>query len=113
MIPLQPLEHIARLHVEPLQLDTPAALNGPGDDAPLSANPASRSLGFTTLLDSLNASGVALQKAEAAENAFVSGTGGLQEMVFERAKADSIVSVAAATSSRVAQSLNTIASMQL
>jgi flagellar hook-basal body complex protein FliE len=70
-------------------------------------------LDFGSLLDALKAGGAALDKAESAENAFAAGTGGLQEMVFERAKADSIVSIAAAVSSRVAQSLNTLVQMQL
>jgi hypothetical protein len=112
MIPnIAPLEHIAPLHVEPLHVDAGSAT---GDDRPLAAaTPDTQSLGFTTLLDSLGAGSAALGKAEAAENAFVAGTGGLQEMVFERAKADSIVSIAAAASSRVTQSLNTIAAMHL
>jgi flagellar hook-basal body complex protein FliE len=97
-----------------VQPDTAAARPDIGDERPrVSGIPGGEPLGFGTLLDSLNAGGAALAKAEAAENAFVAGTGGLQEMVFERAKADSIVSVAAAVSSRVAQSLNTFIQMQL
>ncbi len=86
------------------------------DDAPLpstgAAEPAAP-LGFGALLDALSAGGAQLERAEGAENAFISGSGSLQDMVFERAKADSLVSVAAAASSRVAQALNTLTSMQL
>jgi hypothetical protein len=78
MIPnIAPLEHIAPLHVEPLHVDAGSAT---GDDRPLAAaTPDTQSLGFTTLLDSLGAGSAALGKAEAAENAFVAGTGGLQD----------------------------------
>jgi hypothetical protein len=96
------------------QPDAGAVVPDRGDESPrVSALTASDPIGFGSLLDSLNAGGAALERAEAAENAFAAGTGGLQEMVFERAKADSIVSVAAAASSRVAQSLNTLVQMQL
>jgi hypothetical protein len=93
-----------------------AAIVSPGDDAPLSAAPAadgSAPIGFGALLDALNAGGAQLERAEGAENAYISGAGSLQDMVFERAKADSLVSVAAAASSRMAQSLNTLAQIQL
>jgi hypothetical protein len=109
MIPnLPPLPNVV-----PQQLES-GFVPDTGDERPVAtALPDTQSLGFSTLVDALNAGGGALEKAEAAENAFVAGTGGLQEMVFERAKADSIVSVAAAASSRVAQSLNTFTQMQL
>lgn len=104
----------ALANLVPQQLDARGIAPDSGDERPhVSALPGSPPLGFGSLLDALNAGGAALGKAEAAENAFIAGTGGLQEMVFERAKADSIVSLAAATSSRVAQSLNTLAQMQL
>lgn len=70
-------------------------------------------IGFGAVLDAMNAGGAALEKAEGAENAFIGGSGNVQEMVFERAKADTLVSVAAAATSRAAQSLNTISQIQL
>jgi flagellar hook-basal body complex protein FliE len=104
----------------PLSMGTPqqtvatAIVPDSGGDRPnVSSIPESQPLDFGTLLDALKAGSAALDKAESAENAFAAGTGGLQEMVFERAKADSIVSIAAAVSSRVAQSLNTLVQMQL
>jgi flagellar hook-basal body complex protein FliE len=69
--------------------------------------------GFGSLIDALQAGTQTLQRAEGAENAFIAGTGGLQEMVFERAKADVLVSIATAASSRVTQSINSITQMQL
>lgn len=92
-----------------------------GNDVPLVAAPAAPDvpsgdvapLGFAALLGVLDAGGAQLQRAESAETAFANGSGDLQTMVFERAKADSLVSVAASTASRVAQSLNAIAQIQL
>jgi flagellar hook-basal body complex protein FliE len=85
-------------------------------DAPPAANAGSTdaaTFGFGSLVDALQAGTQTLQHAEGAENAFIRGTGGLQEMVFERATADVLVSIAAAASSRVTQSLNTLTQMQL
>lgn len=55
----------------------------------------------------------ALTRADAAERAFVRGRGGLQEMTLERAQADIALSIASATTSRVAQALQTILGMQV
>ncbi len=55
----------------------------------------------------------ALGRADAAERAFAGGRGGLQEMTLERAQADIALSIASATTSRVAQSLQTILGMQV
>jgi hypothetical protein len=45
--------------------------------------------------------------------AFASGGGGLQNAIFERAKADVLLSVASAAAQRTAQALSTILSMQI
>jgi flagellar hook-basal body complex protein FliE len=86
-------------------------------DAPLastsSENADAATAGFGSLVDALQKGTQGLQSAEKAENAFIKGTGGLQEMMFERAKADVLVSIATAASSRVAQSLNSLTQMQL
>lgn len=66
--------------------------------------------GFAQLVD---AAGAALAKADAAETAFAQGTGGLQEMVVERARADITLSVAATGAQRAAQALNTLLGMQI
>jgi flagellar hook-basal body complex protein FliE len=104
--------------LQPLAAPSDAApMGSPSDDAPLSAAGTGANdvapAGFATLLTALNDGAAQLERAEGAENAFIAGTGSLQEMVFERAKADSLVSIAAATSSHVVQSLNTISQMQL
>jgi flagellar hook-basal body complex protein FliE len=85
-------------------------------DAPQSSAAAdadAAGFGFGTLVNALGAGAQSLQRAESAENAFMSGSGGLQEMMFERAKADVVVQIATAASSRVAQSINSLTQMQL
>jgi hypothetical protein len=94
-------------------LELPGAGQPVADDDPSPRNNDVSSLGFSGVLEVLRSGGATLERAEQAENAFVAGTGGLQEMVFERAKADAVVSVAAAATSRVAQSLATLSQIQL
>jgi hypothetical protein len=94
-------------------LELPSAGQSVTDDDPSPRDNAGSSLGFTGVLDVLRSGGAALERAEQAENAFVAGTGGLQEMVFERAKADALVSVASAATARIAQSLTTLSQIQL
>jgi hypothetical protein len=112
------LADIAALQPHFTEIPLPSAPAAPSEpDAPLAAATRAAAdggpLGFAGVLDALNAGGAQLERAAGAEDAFVAGTGGLQEMVFERAKADSLVSVAAAATSRVAQSINTLTQMQL
>lgn len=110
------LSEIAPLQADFRALPQPAIAPAGEADAPLPAAAGDATggpLGFGAVLDALDAGGAQLERAAGAENAFVAGTGGLQEMVFERAKADSLVSVAAAASSRVAQAINTLTQMQL
>jgi hypothetical protein len=80
--------------------------------APLRSSlpPAGAASGFAQLLD---AAGTELAKADAAETAFAHGTGGLQEMVVERARADITLGVAAAGAQRAAAALNTLLGMQI
>lgn len=61
----------------------------------------------------LNSAGTALMRADRAETTFASGSGALKDAIFERAKADVLVSVAAAAAQRTAQALSTILSMQI
>ncbi len=67
----------------------------------------------STFGDALNAASSALTRAQGAESAFMSGRGGLQEMVVERAQADVVLALAATTASRTTQSLATILNMQV
>jgi flagellar hook-basal body complex protein FliE len=67
----------------------------------------------SALGDALSSASSALERAQRAESAFVSGRGGIQEMVVERAQADIVLSLAATTASRTTQSLATILNMQV
>jgi flagellar hook-basal body complex protein FliE len=66
--------------------------------------------GFAQVLD---AAGKSLTDADAAERAFAAGTGGLQEMVVARSRADITLAVAATGAQRAAQALNTLLGMQI
>jgi flagellar hook-basal body complex protein FliE len=61
----------------------------------------------------LNDLGAVFGKAERAEDAFAAGTGNLQTAVYERARADVALSVAAAAAQRAAQALTSILAMQV
>ena len=62
---------------------------------------------------SLDAAGGALGSADAAEENFASGTGSLQDAIYERARADVVLAVATAAAQRTAQALQTILTMQV
>jgi flagellar hook-basal body complex protein FliE len=57
--------------------------------------------------------GKALDRAQAAEDAFASGAGDLQTAIYERARADVALSVATAACQRTARGLQTILNMQV
>ncbi len=97
--------------VTPLSgLDLPLDVPKPQGVAPAS----SASLDFAGAVSrAFGAASDALARADRAEHAFVSGRGGLQEMTLERAQADVALSVASATTTHVAQSLQTILGMQV
>jgi flagellar hook-basal body complex protein FliE len=61
----------------------------------------------------VDAAGAALGAADAAETAFVHGTGGLTEMVVGRARADVSLAIAATGAQRAVQALNTLLGMQI
>jgi flagellar hook-basal body complex protein FliE len=63
--------------------------------------------------DLVDAAGGVLAKADDAERAFAAHRGGLQEMVVERARADIALQIAAASSQRVTQGLQTVLGMQI
>jgi len=54
-----------------------------------------------------------LSGATRAEDAFARGSGDLQNAVYERARADVALSVAAATAQRVAQTVQSLLNMQI
>jgi flagellar hook-basal body complex protein FliE len=96
---------------------TPLVPNPAPDDTldiPLAPAPAMRDETFgSALLQALDGAGAALARADRAEQSFVHGSGGLQEMVVERAQADVALAIAGATASRTAQALSTILGMQV
>lgn len=88
------------------------------DDAPLGAAPSGADARGTdafsrALLAAFAGAGSALARADAAEHAFATRHGGLQEMVLERARADVVLSLASAAATRTAQALSTILGMQV
>lgn len=83
-------------------------------DLPIATAPAARGDDFgNALLRALDGAGALLGRADALEQAFARGSGGLQEMVVERAQADIALAVAGAAASRTAQALSTILGMQV
>ena len=103
------------MRIVPLEPDTaldPAAT--PLDAGSLgAAQPAGAAPFAAELGRAFDAAGAAFGRADRAERAFLHGRGGLAEMVVERARADALLSLAAATSTRAAQSLATILGMQV
>lgn len=92
-------------------LDLPLGATKPTSVSPA---PVSASLDFAGAVSkAFGAASKALAHADRAEHAFVSGRGGLQEMTLERAQADVALSIASATTTHVAQSLQTILGMQV
>lgn len=73
--------------------------------------PARESAGmFATILGDL---GSALGGATRAEDAFATGSGSLQDAVYERARADVALSVAVSAAQRTAQAIQSITNMQI
>ncbi len=87
------------MKVELLQPDVPPT-------ATASPNPSA----FVRALDAV---GALLDGATTAEDAFANGGGSLQSAVYERARADVALSVAAAAAQRSAQALTSILNMQI
>lgn len=87
--------------IEPLVPDAPVAstLQQRGDAS-----------AFGKMLDDV---GAVLGRAQRSEDAFAAGTGDLQSAIYERARADVMLSVATAAAQRTAQAVNTILNMQV
>lgn len=79
------------------------------DTPPLSASEG----GTGSFSRALDAFADALRNASGAEDAFASGSGTLQEAVYERTRADVALSVATATAQRLVQSLQAVLNMQV
>lgn len=95
------------------ELDLPQS-SSPVDTSSASETPDRGAAAFAGAVgDAFGQASAALTRADAAESAFATGRGGMQEMVIERAQADIALSVASAAASRAAQSLTTILGMQI
>lgn len=68
---------------------------------------------FGGLVESFRTVTPALDAAGKSEKAFLSGHGNLLEMVLERAKADTLLSLTAATASKVTQAASTLMNLQV
>ena len=88
----------------------PDVPNPPSRAISREANDAPQAGGFGKVLNDL---GSALGSANAAEDAFAAGSGDLQSAIYERARADVALAVAAAASQRAAQALQAIFTMQV
>ena len=88
------------MRIEPLVPDSP----------PMTTGAAAPDSGFARTLDAL---GAIFSGAEKSENAFAAGSGDLQRAVYERARADVALSVAAGAAQRASQALQTILNMQV
>ena len=82
------------------------------DVAPAGASrvPSEDQRAFSEILDDV---GAALRGADRAENAYANGAGKLADAVYERARADVVLSVATAAAQRSAQALTTILNLQV
>lgn len=98
--PIDPDSAIGAPSAVPSVTQTPPDANG---DAGL----------FSSVLDGIKNASSALETAQQSETAFANGSGNLQEMVFERARADSLLSIASSAASKATQALNTIINMQV
>jgi flagellar hook-basal body complex protein FliE len=96
--------------VTPFVPDVP--LGTPGATTPAPSDSTTSEFA-SALARALDGAGTALEGAERAEQAFIAGRGGLQEMVVERAQADVLLAIAGAAASRTLQTLNTILGMQI
>jgi flagellar hook-basal body complex protein FliE len=76
----------------------------------LGSEPRSASGGFS---EALNAIGKVLTDATQAEDAYASGSGSLQDAMYNRAQADVALSVATAAAQRAAQAVQTLLNLQI
>lgn len=88
------------MRIEPLLPDAPLV----SESAPANSN------AFSKVLDDVAA---VLDRAQSAENAFAGGSGSLSNAIYERARADVVLSVATAAAQRTAQGLQTVLNMQV
>jgi ABC-type sulfate transport system permease component len=80
-------------------------------DAPASSDTGNAE--STEFARALDAFGAVLTDATAAEDSFAYGTGTLQNAIYERARADVLLSVATSSAQRVAQAVQSVLNMQV
>lgn len=80
------------------------------DVAPEAAAEPSDQTGFAQALDAI---GKVLDGASKAEDAYASGTGSLQDAMYQRAQADVALSVATAAAQRAAQAVQSLLNLQI
>lgn len=85
---------------------TPLILDAPPPTAPRPRESAA----FEKVLNGL---GSLFASANAAEDRFASGSGDLQQAIYERARADVALAVATAAAQRTAQALQSVLTMQV
>ena len=81
-------------------------------DAPLAAAPAPARDG-AGFFSALERAANALERADAAEDAFAAHRGSLQDAVYERAQADVMLSITTAAAQRAAQAVQSVLNMQI
>lgn len=82
-------------------------------DAPLPEPPSAGDRDVSLFGKALDAVGSSLSDAQQAEDAFATGGGSLADAMYDRARADVMLSVATATAQRCAQAIGSITSMQV
>lgn len=95
--------------VEPLVPDTPPA----GGMIPTPQMPAPDDPLVGEFQAAIGSVGGALSDANTAQQSFINGTGSLQSMVFERARADALLEVASSVAQHAGQELNQLLNMQV
>lgn len=74
---------------------------------------ASASNGADRFARAVDAVGAIFEQAQRAEDAFAGGAGSLRDAVYDRVRADVVLSVAVAAAQRAAQAISTVLSMQV
>ena len=87
--------------VEPLVPDAPPAV------------PARAPLDADAFMRALDDAGSVLSRAAESENRFAAGSGSLGDAIYDRARADVVMSVATAAAQRTAQAITTLFNLQL
>jgi flagellar hook-basal body complex protein FliE len=91
--------------------DIPNSANGV--DSSKQVGPGSGIVDFTGMVSAMQNTAPALEKAQAADSAFVHGKGNLMEMMLQRKIADTYLQIDEAFSSKAVQAITTLMNMQV